>query len=301
VKIRHSKGMIDGVFTFKKIITISLLSVLLTACGGSNQSVQKSISGPNGDASLMNQHPDSLYKLGVGFESSGDAAQALSFFGQAAAAAPTHVPSWLGIGRILKKMGNNGGARLAFNDALAANPNDVSLVLAASEIEILDDHASSAIIKMAPIVNHPDYRISNLLGVASEMMGSQTVARDYYSDALSYNPNAPDVLSNLALSFAFSGDQVTAVALLQENLQRSDYKDLALEYLAIIYAVDGQMDAAMAIANDLFGRADAISNASFYEALQYLTPQMRARAVYTKRLTDDMRAIANRKRSEHNH
>lgn len=289
--------MVNGAVTAKKILSITLLCVALSACGGSNQSVSSSIKGPNGDASLMSQHPDSLYKLGVGFENSGDASQALSFFGQAAAAAPTHVNAWLGIGRILKRVGNYGGSRLAFNDALAANPNDVSLILAASEIEILDDHASSAIIKMAPIVNHPDYRVSNMLGVASEMMGSQTVAREYYSDALSYSPNAPDVLSNLALSFAFSDDQVTAVALLQENLQRADYKELALEHLAVIYAVSGQMDAAMAIAIDLFGRADATSNASFYEALHYLTPQMRARAVYTKQLTDDMRAIANRKRA----
>jgi len=121
---------------------------MLSACGGANQSTEKTIRGPRGDASLMNEHPDSLYNLGLGFEKSGDIAQALSFYGQATAAAPSHVSAWLGIGRLLKQLNNKSGARLAFEDALAANSANVALTLAAVEIEILDTGSRSCSIRI---------------------------------------------------------------------------------------------------------------------------------------------------------
>ena len=279
-----------------------LLAFVVVGCSSNPKPQPTNIPRVNdvGSMSLADQSADSLFAIAVGFEKTGDVAQALLFYGQATSKDTQHIPSWLGIARVLQSMGNLAGSRNALQDALAYAPNNVDLLVSLASVEILDDRASQAIVHLAPITDKKDYRISNILGVAAEMMGNGTVAKDYFTDALAYNNNAADVLSNISLSFALSKDQITAVALLQDNLKRSDYREIALEQLAVIYALDGQVDAAMTIAVDLLGYDTAMNNFEFYDSLQYLPSMMQARAIYTKRLSEEMRSIARRGKNAEN-
>ena len=212
---------------------------------------------------------------------------ALNFYGKASAANPNLVEPWLGIIGLLREFNNPAGARRAIKDAQKYHPNDPDIALIAAEIEIADDKATDAITILAPHMARNDYRFANLLGVASEMMGSTSVARNYYASAMAINSDAPRITDNLALSYSFYNDHKTAISILQKNLNNSQTKNLSYETLAIIYAMDNQLDAALNIARAALSDEEIASNFSFYQALAKLPPTMRARAVFTRTIPID--------------
>lgn len=250
--------------------------------------------------SFETQDPAALVRLAKGFKQSGDLVSALNLYGKASVSNPKLLEPWIGIIRLLQEINNPVGARIAIKDAQKYHPNDPEIAIIAAEIEIADDKATEAITILAPHMDRKDYRISNLLGVASDMMGSPSVARKYYSTAFSYNPNAARLTDNLALSFSFYNDHKTAISILQKNLTNAQNRKASVETLAVIYAMDNQLDAALSLARSTLTDEEVADNFSFYQALGKLPPKMRARAVFTRNipidalpyLQDSMQAVA---------
>ena len=262
--------------------------LFLAACAQSSGITPSSVptQGKRGqeqqDFSMNNKNPESLVRLAKGFEQSGDMVSALNFYGQASAINPKLLEPWLGIITLLRDGENLIGAHRAFSDARVHHMTDPDLARLGAEIEIARDNATGAITLLAPHMARNDYRITNLLGVASEMMGSPSVARNYYSQALSSGVAGSRITDNMALSFSFYDDHKTAIALLQKNLRSSASSKLSYETLAIIYAMDNQLDAATTIARSVLTDEEVADNYAFYQALPKLSPSMRARAVFTR-------------------
>lgn len=233
------------------------------------------------------QDPAALVRLAKGFKQSGDIVSALNLYGKASVANPNFLEPWLGIIRILQEINKPTGARKAIKDAQIYHPHNPDIAIIAAEIEISDDKATDAITILAPHMDRKDYRISNLLGVASDMMGSPSVARNYYAAASSYNPSAARITDNLALSFSFYNDHKTAISILQKNLTNSQNRQASIETLAVIYAMDNQLDAALSLARSELTDEEVTDNFSFYQALGNLPPKMRARAVFTRNIPID--------------
>lgn len=239
------------------------------------------------DFQFETQDPAALVRLAKGFKQSGDLVSALNLYGKASVSNPKLLEPWLGIIRLLQEINNPVGARKAIKDAQKHHPHDPDIAIIAAEIEIADDKATDAITILAPHMKRKDYRISNLLGVASDMLGSPSIARNYYSTAFSYNPNAARLTDNLALSFSFYSDHKTAISILQKNLTNAQNRNTSVETLAVIYAMDNQLDAALSLARSILTDEEVSDNFSFYQALGKLPPKMRARAVFTRNIPTD--------------
>ncbi len=275
---------------FSKVI---ISCIFLAACSSSNSIAPSSVPSQSKNAegqkdfNFQNQDPRTLVRLAKGFEQSGDLVNALKFYGQASIANPKLLEPWIGIIELLRGFDNPVGARRALKDAGIYHPADPDLALLAAEIEIADDKATDAITILAPYMNRKDYRFANLLGVASEMMGSPNLARKYYSDALAYNPSISGITNNLALSYSFYDDNKTAISILQKNLNDPTSRTLSYETLAIIYAMDNQIDAALSIARSTLSDKEVNDNFLFYQALAKLPPKLRARSVFTRSIPVD--------------
>lgn len=279
--------------TYRIFSTLLFSCFFLVSCASSNSITPSSVpsQSKNPDQKtnfkIENQSPASLVRLAKGFQQSGDLVSALNFYGKASAANPNLIEPWLGIIGLLREFNNPIGARRAIKDARKYHPNDPDIALIAAEIEIADDKATQAITILAPHMARNDYRFSNLLGVASEMMGSTSVARNYYASAKSINLDATRITDNLALSYSFYNDHKTAISILQKNLNDSQNRKLSYETLAIIYAIDDQLDAALNIARSALSDEEITNNYAFYQALPKLPPAMRARAVFTRTIPFD--------------
>ncbi len=266
---------------------------ILSSCSSSNTITPSSVPSQSKrtesqkDYQYETQDPAALVRLAKGFKQSGDLVSALNLYGKASVANPRLLDPWLGIIRLLQEINNPVGARRAIIDAQKYHPNDPDIAIIAAEIEIADDQATNAITILAPHMKRSDYRISNLLGVASDMLGSPSIARNYYSTAFNYNPNAARLTDNLALSYSFYNDHKTAISVLQKNLTNAQNRNASIETLAIIYAMDNQIDAALSLARSILTDEEVSENFSFYQALGKLPPKIRARAVFTRNIPID--------------
>lgn len=265
----------------------------LASCSSGNSITPSSVPSQNKkaesqkDFKFESQDPAALVRLAKGFKQSGDIVSALNLYGKASVVNPKLLEPWLGIIRLLQEINNPAGARKAIEDAQKYHPHDPDIAIIAAEIEIADDKATDAITILAPYMDRSDYRISNLLGVISDMLGSPSVARNYYATASRYNPNAARITDNLALSFSFYNDHKAAISILQKNLTNAQKRKASIETLAIIYAMDNQLDAALSLARSVLTDEEAADSFSFYQALHKLPPKIRARAVFTRNIPVD--------------
>jgi Flp pilus assembly protein TadD len=67
----------------------------------------------------------------------------------------------------------------------------------------------------------PDWRILNVQGTILDRQGKMQQARQIYKEALKINPGEPQILANVGLSFAMSGQPLEAEKLLVEAKSRT--------------------------------------------------------------------------------
>jgi Flp pilus assembly protein TadD len=67
----------------------------------------------------------------------------------------------------------------------------------------------------------PDWRILNVQGTILDRQGKMQQARQIYKEALKINPGEPQILANVGLSFAISGQPLEAEKLLVEAKSRT--------------------------------------------------------------------------------
>jgi Tfp pilus assembly protein PilF len=146
------------------------------------------------------------------------------------------------LGTLLARSGDDGGARAAFERALALQPdlaeasNDLGALLArGSDIE-------AAIVRFrAALAAAPEYPDAlNNLGYALLLTGHETEARTLYEQALALQPDFPEALNNLGMLLGRAGDHDRAERYFRDALaRRADYAEAA-NNLALVLVARGQ-------------------------------------------------------------
>ena len=96
------------------------------------------------------------------------------------------------------------------------------------------------------------------------------------------------LVNNLALSLAISDQYSAAVLLLnpyvgdmrQGLINMTPHQSRYRQNLAIVYAISGQVEAAVDVAKSALSEADAEFNRNFYETIPTLSGHQRTRAVW---------------------
>jgi Flp pilus assembly protein TadD/peroxiredoxin len=173
-------------------------------------------------------------------------AAAVVAFERAAQASPS-APTLYRLGTLLAKSGQPQRARVAFERALAQQPdlaeasNDLGALLAqGGEIEAAIERFREA---LASTPEYPD--ALNNLGYALLLTGRNEEARALYEKALALQPDFPEALNNLGLLVGRAGELDRAEHYFREALaRRADYGEAA-NNLALVLVARDQTDAAI--------------------------------------------------------
>lgn len=102
------------------------------------------------------------------------------------------------------------------------------------------------------------------LGVAYDYQGRFTEAQQSYATALQISPQNPDILNNMALSQAQSGDLVTALVTLNQAVDQPSASSQVRQNMALLLALQGDVENADRWARKDLPREIADENSKYY-------------------------------------
>lgn len=159
---------------------------------------------------------------------------------------PTDLEATLKLAAAVRKLGNPSQAVQITQTSRAIHPRDPYLLAEHAAGLIADQRALDA----APIIDQglaiaPAYgRLWSLKGAALDQMEDYQAARQAYSRALQITPNDPNVLTNIGLSHALSGDLATAEAWIRRAAASPGAGAGVRQNLAMIMQLQGRTDEA---------------------------------------------------------
>jgi len=187
---------------------------------------------------------------------------ALVAFERAAQASPSPTTLYR-VGTLLTKSGEAGRARIAFERALALQPdlseasNDLGALLAqGGDLDAAIERFRAA------LVSTPEYPDAlNNLGYALLLTGRDEEARALYEKALALQPDFPEALNNLGMLFGRAGELGRAEPYFRDALaRRPDYGEAA-NNLALVLVARGQSDEAIRLLEGFLEKTPAFEGA----------------------------------------
>ncbi len=159
---------------------------------------------------------------------------------------PSDLESALKLAAAVRKLGNPARAVEITQTTRAIHPRDPYLLAEFAAALIADQRAMDAV---APLDQGlrlaPQYaRLWSLKGAALDQMEDYDTARRHYSRALSITPNDPNVLANVGLSHALSGDPVTAEQWLRRAVAAPGASAGVRQNLALVLQLQGKTEEA---------------------------------------------------------
>lgn len=121
-----------------------------------------------------------------------------------------------------------------------------AVLLEFSKSSISNKNLDAAVAKLKKLVDLGirDWEIYSVLGIAYDYKNEFDKAMDAYKTALEISPDNPDVINNMGLSLALSGDIYGATEIFEELVKSVDGKPQYRQNLAILLALNGEMDRA---------------------------------------------------------
>jgi Flp pilus assembly protein TadD len=159
---------------------------------------------------------------------------------------PLDLEATLKLASAVRKLGNPSQAVEITQTARQIHPRDPYLLAEHSAGLIADERALDAI----PVLDQglriaPAYaRLWSLKGAALDQMEEYEAARQNYARALQITPNDPNVLTNLGLSHALTGDLRTSEMLLRRALDIPGSGISARQNLAMVLQLQGRTEEA---------------------------------------------------------
>lgn len=230
---------------------------------------------------LAMKDPSGLLQVGEGFERSGNYQAALNIYGQAMAAAPDMVAAQVAFARASVAIGHKDRGKAMLIALLAAHPSNDMVRATLAKIHAAEGEFTAAALYITPMLNKSGISAEhlNLGGKILQVTGKASEARALFERALAISPANPEILQNLALSFAIAQDYATAVALLQKVMDKPEGLIPGKIALATVYALSGQLDAATLLARGAMPLDKANERRIFYQILPRLNGRERASAV----------------------
>lgn len=159
---------------------------------------------------------------------------------------PADLESALKLSAAVRKLGNPGRAVEITQTTRALYPRNPYLMAEFAAALIASERSLDAI----PILNEglsttPSYgRLWSLKGAALDQQERYAEARQNYDRALRITPNDPNVMANIGLSHALSGDPATAEGWLRRAVSMPNASDSVRQNLILVLQLQGKMDEA---------------------------------------------------------
>jgi Flp pilus assembly protein TadD len=222
-----------------------------------------------------------LMRLAANAHAAGDLAAALGFYRRAATLDQAAVAPFVGAGNTLLEMDNVSEALVAFNAALARNPNDPEALRALAKADLLTGKAELAGHPLAVAYKETpnDPKLLQLIGVADDFAGQHVEAQARYHRGLELLPHDPGLSLDLALSLALTGNYRAAIDLLRPVALAVGASSRERQSLALIYGLEGNRPEAERIGRIDLDASAVLNNLAFYDSLRRLSPEARARAI----------------------
>jgi len=159
---------------------------------------------------------------------------------------PTDLEATLKLAAAVRKLGNPGRAVEITQTSRTIHPRDPYLLAEHAAGLIADQRALDAIpvLDQGLRITQGYGRLWSLKGAALDQMEEYDAARQNYNRALQITPNDPNVLTNLGLSYALSGDLRSAETWLRRAAAMPESGGSARENLAMVLQLQGRTDEA---------------------------------------------------------
>ncbi len=164
---------------------------------------------------------------------------------------PSDLEAALKLSSAVRRLGNPVRAVEITQQTRALYPRDPYLMAEYAAALIASERSVDAI----PILNEglartPQYgRLWSLKGAALDQQERYTEARQHYDRALRITPNDPNVMANIGLSHALSGDPATAEGWLRRAVNLPNASDNVKQNLILVLELQGKTSEAQSLAN----------------------------------------------------
>ena len=155
---------------------------------------------------------------------------------------PADLEAAIKLAAAVRKMGNPGRAVEITQTTRALYPRDPYLMAEYAAALIASERSQDAIPVLSQgIATTPSYgRLWSLKGAALDQQERYAEARQHYDRALRITPNDPNVMANIGLSHALSGDAATAEGWLRRAAAMPNASDSVRQNLMLVLQLQGK-------------------------------------------------------------
>lgn len=201
-----------------------------------------------------------------------DLQKATKYWGQEYEKKPTELQPALNYARDLKALGEKRKAMSVLQQASLLHSDDKQLASEYGRLALDLDQVSiaSQALAMADDPTNPDWKVVSARGTVFAKQGKYSEAIPYYERALTLSDNNPNVLNNLAMSYAMMGDAKKAENILRQASASGTATPKIKENLALVLSLQGRYDESKTVV-----AANGDSNAD----IEYLKKMVKATPV----------------------
>jgi Flp pilus assembly protein TadD len=228
-----------------------------------------------GSLSDLPNKDDSMLRLGDASRGAGDCVAALHFYQvvlEKADRPDDKMKANLGLGACYVAMGKFPEAEQTFKEAAKNAPDDPSPLLELGRSYLLAKDPGQAVVALDAAIHKGAISPSpwNDKGVAFDQLRRHKEAQDTYREGLTKYPNDRALRNNLGLSLAMSGEFSEAESLLRSSAQDGDASPRDRQNFALLLGMEGNSEAARALASSDLDGAGVENNLRFYQYVRAL-------------------------------
>ncbi|GAB4146801.1 MAG: hypothetical protein Tsb0016_17420 [Sphingomonadales bacterium] len=237
------------------------------------------------DGNLANADSTQLIRLGDRLAAAGDVRGAAGIYERAAARDPSNPEILIKLGDLNWRAGGLRQAVAYYEQALALAPENPEALARRARSHLIQNQPREALalLDRAVAAGAGTAQVWASRGLAFDLLGQPVQAQVDYGKALDLEPGNAGVRINMALSFALAGEYASSLQLLRDLVNAGGVQDQARAALALVYALSGQTDVAVALSGEQGGDGAANQDV-FYRVLPNLDLAEKAAAVYLRRL-----------------
>lgn len=193
-----------------------------------------------------------LWDMAAGAQRSAEYTAAAQHYAAILRSAPDNESAILGRARNLRYAGQPYDAALFLEDAVSRLGPRPALRLELAKAYVADDAPDKALPILLDLrtARESDWQVASTLGIVYDRQGLPEKALEAHRQAYALAPKEPQTANNLALSLAMAGRLDEAVDILTPVAKRSDAPLHAVQNLALLHAMRGDLERAEALTRE---------------------------------------------------
>ncbi|MDH4980978.1 tetratricopeptide repeat protein [Hyphomicrobium sp. D-2] len=253
-------------------------SLMLGACGQTLQNSGGLLSTASSDAqSQQQQRPQQQAQQGATAQPGidGELLKATNYWAKAYAENPRDLKSALSYARNLKAMNEKRRAMAVLQQVSLYHGQNRDLASEYGRLALELDQVKVAkqVLAIADDPSNPDWRVISARGAVLAKEGDYTGAIPYFERALTFAPDQPSVMSNLALAHAMNGDSDRAEGMLRQAAASDAGSPKIRQNLALVLGLQGKYEEAQVVAARDMPVNKAAENAEYLRQVVMLEPK----------------------------